>query len=116
MIVTVTGDIDCATGPAIEARLIRALSEDGADVVADLAGVSFVDCAGLGSLVAVQRWAAAHGLRFRIARPAPAVTRLLSEVDQPAVELLPPAKTETPETGTRAAAAGPARVTGAPAL
>jgi anti-anti-sigma factor len=88
MIVRLTGEVDCATGCVIEAELVRTMADNGADVVADLGAVSFLDCAGLGSLVAVRRWAAEHGLRFRIARPGPAVQRLLDAVEPTAIELL----------------------------
>ena len=87
-IVRLTGDIDCATGPVVESQLVRALSESGADLVADLDAVSFLDCAGLGSLIAVHHWATARGLRFRIARPAPAVRRLLDTVDEHVLDLV----------------------------
>jgi anti-anti-sigma factor len=89
MIVRLTGEIDCATGPAVAANLIRTMSENHADVVADVGGVSFLDCAGLGSLVAVGRWAAERGWRFRLTRPAPAVRRLLDAIEPGVIELLP---------------------------
>jgi anti-anti-sigma factor len=88
MIVRLAGEIDCATGPAVQADLLRTVSEHRADVVADLGEVTFLDCAGLGALVAVRVWAAEHGLRFRVTRPAPAVRRLLDAAGPETSELL----------------------------
>ena len=87
-IVRLTGEIDCATGPVVESQLVRELSESGTDLVADLDAVSFLDCAGLGSLIAVHHWATEHGLSFRIARPAPAVRRLLDTLDLRVLDLV----------------------------
>jgi anti-anti-sigma factor len=46
-------------------------------VIVDLEAVSFVDCAGLGVLLAVDRRARRTGRRILLANPRPAVARLL---------------------------------------
>jgi len=89
MIVRLDGEIDCATGPGIAAGLVQTMSESGADLVADLADVSFLDGAGLGALVLVRHFAAERGLRFRVTRPSRAVGRVLEAVDPRVVDLLP---------------------------
>jgi anti-sigma B factor antagonist len=46
--ICVSGDLDVATGPDLEARLGRASVLHGDDgIVLDLAGIEFIDCAGL---------------------------------------------------------------------
>jgi anti-anti-sigma factor len=87
-VIRVRGELDCATGPGVEEVLLRRLREWGT-VVTDLAGVSFVDCAGLGTLVAVQQWALRQHLRLVLTRPAPAVRRLLDVVGEPVLDLSP---------------------------
>src|SRR5437588_11158032 len=53
-VLTVTGELDLATSPALEAQLERASS--GPDlVILDLRGVSFMDSTGLSLLVKAQR-------------------------------------------------------------
>jgi anti-sigma B factor antagonist len=65
-VVTVAGDLDVATAPALHAELVRASGEGATDVVVDLLGVPFIDSVGLGTLVgAAKRLNARRGrLRF----------------------------------------------------
>jgi anti-anti-sigma factor len=79
-IVRLAGEIDCATRPAVEAQLMQAAAESGAHLIADLHAVSFLDCAGLGGLIAVRLWARERGLSLRVARPSPQVRLLLDAV------------------------------------
>ena len=46
------------------------------DLCVDAAGISFVDCAGLGSLVDAARAVRGTGARFEMARMSPALVRL----------------------------------------
>jgi anti-anti-sigma factor len=75
-VVHLHGELDCLTGPDLELTLTHLLTERGR-LIADLAGLSFLDCAGLGSLVAVHRWAGQHGKHLTFAHPTPGVHRLL---------------------------------------
>jgi anti-anti-sigma factor len=87
-VVPVRGELDCASGPVVEADLVRRLAEGG-DLAADLSGVTFIDCAGLGSLIAVRRWATERGLRFGILGPPPVVGRLLLAAGPDLLEIVP---------------------------
>jgi anti-sigma B factor antagonist len=76
-VVTVTGELDLATTPALEAELERTSS--GPEVVIlDLRGVSFMDSTGLSLLVKAQRRAEDSGQRLAIVRGGAQVQRLLS--------------------------------------
>ena len=59
VLVTVAGEIDIATVPALHERL-RLLAAPGRAVVVDLDQVTFIDAAGLGALAGAARQAAAH--------------------------------------------------------
>lgn len=71
-----TGEIDAHTAPRL-ARLLTPLPGTSGDVTVDLGGVDFVDSSGLGVLIDAHRRAAGEGRRFVLARPSPAVVRLL---------------------------------------
>ena len=75
-VVRVCGDVDIATTPALQQHLFG-LIEAGHRVVIDLADVQFMDCSGLGVLLACQRRAATTGAVLVLRRPSHRVTRLL---------------------------------------
>jgi anti-anti-sigma factor len=76
--VAVTGEVDLATAPALRERLLGVLHEQSPDLIdVDLAGVTFLDCAGIGALVAVHNAAVQAGRRMRVTRPQPIVRRVL---------------------------------------
>jgi anti-sigma B factor antagonist len=57
-VVTVTGEVDLHTAPALRAALepaVAAASADRQDVVVDLTGVSFLDSTGLGEIVGAHK-------------------------------------------------------------
>jgi anti-sigma B factor antagonist len=54
-VVSVTGEIDLATGPELERALLALPDEGVASVVVDLTGCSFMDSTGLHLLVRTQR-------------------------------------------------------------
>ncbi|MFL1381988.1 STAS domain-containing protein [Nocardiopsis protaetiae] len=77
-VVPVDGEIDLATVPGLRARLAAAAREERCEcLVVDLAGVGFLDASGVGALVAAHRILAARGARLVLARPRPAVARVL---------------------------------------
>lgn len=85
--VVVTGDVDMAGGPVLEAAI---LEREGTDpVVIDLGGVSFIDSSGLRSLLGASRRAAGRGSHVVLRQVGPEVTRLLeitSTTDQFEIE------------------------------
>ena len=72
-----SGDVDAYTAPGLRARLHEA-TEAGGDaelVVVDLERVTFIDSAGLGTLVGAHRRMRERGGWLRIVRPPPLVAR-----------------------------------------
>jgi anti-sigma B factor antagonist len=51
VVVSVRGDVDVATAPALRAELHQAIGADGSRVIIDVSGMDFIDSAGLGVLV-----------------------------------------------------------------
>lgn len=76
-LVSLDGELDTAGVTAVSRRLVEALVGHGA-LVADLAELRFLDCAGIGMLVGVELEAECRRLRFVLARPRPPVRRLLT--------------------------------------
>jgi anti-sigma B factor antagonist len=74
--VSVHGEIDVATVPALQLRL-RDLRGPGSHVVLDLDGVAFMDSAGLRVIVDEHRAAAAGGWRFSLSGGSQDVRRLI---------------------------------------
>jgi anti-anti-sigma factor len=59
-------------------RLLRVLRDQRPDLLdVDLAGVTFLDCTGLGALVAVRNAAIRAGGQMRVSHPQPIVRRIL---------------------------------------
>jgi anti-anti-sigma factor len=76
--VSVVGEVDLATVPALRDRLLTVVHEQApAALVVDLAGVTFLDCAGIGTLVAAHNAAIRAGGQVRVSDPHPTVRRLL---------------------------------------
>lgn len=74
-VIVVVGDIDMASGPQVEAVILR--REDASPLVIDLAGVAFIDSSGLRSLLGASRRAAARGTTVVLRSVGPEVHRLL---------------------------------------
>jgi anti-anti-sigma factor len=65
--VGVTGEIDLAAGPALEAGIMAGLEELGVDtVLVDLAGVTFLDSSGISVLLKGRRAADSLGRGYRV--------------------------------------------------
>ena len=76
--ITLHGELDIATAPALGAA-VRPLAEaGGAHLVIDLAGLRFCDCAGLTLFVRWQSWTALTGGSLRLVAPPRIVRRLLT--------------------------------------
>ncbi|HEX5332944.1 MAG TPA: STAS domain-containing protein [Cellulomonas sp.] len=91
-VVRVVGELDLASASWVRDRIARAARNPAREVVVDLSGVSFVDCAGLGALLSAQ---AQLGTRLSLRAPSVAVLKLL-------------------ELTTLRAAVGPLHVVGSP--
>ena len=74
--VVLNGEIDAHTAPAL-ADWLEPLPGAGTDVSIDLAGVGFIDSRGLGVLIDAHHRALDAGRRLVLARPSPAVVRLV---------------------------------------
>jgi anti-anti-sigma factor len=76
--VAVTGELDLATAPALRGRLVHVLHEQSGNILeVDLAGVTFLDCAGIGALVALRNVALVAGRQMRVTHPQRIVRRIL---------------------------------------
>ena len=115
---TVTGDLDIACVPLLQDVLARV--RRGSDLVINLGGVTFIDCAGLGVLVSAHRRTQARGGTLSVAHVSTQVRRVLelTGVDLPVASANNPV-TSAPERATpctrhRTAASGRVQLTPAP--
>ncbi len=77
-IVTIDGDIDIASTPALREHLRDVLNtREHARVIIDLSGVHFCDASGLGLLIGAQRHARRLRTSLCLSGPQPPVLRLL---------------------------------------
>jgi anti-anti-sigma factor len=76
--VAVVGEVDLATTPMLRERLLRVLLDQRPELLdVDLAGVTLLDCIGLGVLVAVRNAAIRAGGQMRVSHPQPIVRQVL---------------------------------------
>jgi anti-sigma B factor antagonist len=75
VVLRATGDLDAYTAPGLRAQLHEATSGAAELVVVDLAEITFIDSAGLGTLVGAHRRMREAGGRLRIVRPPALVAR-----------------------------------------
>ena len=76
-VVVVQGEVDIADVADIEAAVQRAAARSRHGVVADLRGVSFIDCSGLGAFLAAREALRSRGLDLILVATDGPVTRLL---------------------------------------
>jgi anti-sigma B factor antagonist len=76
VIVAVTGDVDISTVTRLRERLSE-LTDGGQTLIVDLNRVTFIDSAGLGTLVSAARRAAAHGSSLHAVCARPQTRKLL---------------------------------------
>lgn len=76
--VTVSGEVDVASAPALRDALIEAVNHGCPDVVVDVNAVRFIDAAGVEALAAEARRARARGIRLRLLGASRPVVRILA--------------------------------------
>ncbi len=72
---TVSGEIDSSSAPALRARLDEVLDRGATELTVDLTGVSFLDSAGLCVLAAAHRRAVRTDVHLRVLASSRAVIR-----------------------------------------
>lgn len=77
-VLAVSGELDLATSPTLDAELERAASSGTELLVLDLRGVSFMDSTGLSVLVKAQRRAQTSEQRLAVVKGGDQVLRLLT--------------------------------------
>ena len=73
-VLSVAGEIDLATAPALDAAIAEALEKDPAAFVIELSGVEFMASAGLQLLIATQE-KLSESTRFAVVANGPATSR-----------------------------------------
>jgi anti-sigma B factor antagonist len=77
-IISVSGELDLASSPALEEELERASTSEAALVIVDLRGLEFMDSTGLSVLVRAHQRSAEKSQRFGLVNGSQQVQRLLS--------------------------------------
>lgn len=78
IVLTLSGHLQCADGDSILRDKIAQLVRDGkTSVLIDLAGVSYIDSAGVGALVQAYTQLASCGGRLKLLHPSPHPARVL---------------------------------------
>jgi anti-anti-sigma factor len=75
-IIALDGELDITTAPGLAQRLAP-VARTGSDLVLNLAGIRFCDCAGLNMFLRLRRLASASGGSLHLAAPTAAVRRLI---------------------------------------
>jgi anti-anti-sigma factor len=78
--IAVTGDIDLGTAEDLLVRLTALIGSPRHEISLDLSGVTFIDCAGLRTLTAIDARTRANGTSIRLTAMSPAVARLFELV------------------------------------
>jgi len=78
VIVTLGGELDIVSAPAVRERLLSLLSPAASRLVIDMSAVRYADASGLAVLVSSQRRAALLGGTLRLAALQPEVARVLT--------------------------------------
>nr|WP_240940374.1 STAS domain-containing protein [Planosporangium flavigriseum] len=78
-VIALHGEVDYATALDLRATISATLNAGAVDrIVVDLAGVTFLDSTGVGTLVVATRICADHLVEFRVCDPNPFIARLLT--------------------------------------
>jgi anti-sigma B factor antagonist len=78
LIVEIRGEIDILSAPELRDELLRVIRHRGSRLALDLAGVTFIDCAGVGVLLATRRRAQLEDGSVEVIRASPRVRRMIS--------------------------------------
>jgi anti-anti-sigma factor len=78
LVVEIRGEIDIQSAAELRDELLRMIRRCGPELALDLAGVTFIDCAGLTVLLATRRRAQLEEGSVRIIRASPRVLRVIS--------------------------------------
>jgi anti-sigma B factor antagonist len=78
LVVEIRGEIDIQSAPELRDELLRVIGRCGPELALDLAGVTFMDCAGLTVLLATRRRAQLEEGSVRVIRASPRVLRVIS--------------------------------------
>jgi anti-sigma B factor antagonist len=105
-VVTLRGELDLASTPALASHLTAAAA-CGPNVIVDLAGLEYIGYSGLGVLVRVGKWLRASGGDLALAAPQPQVRKILVVTGLIDVFAVHPS-VEAAAGGSRAAHPGPA--------
>ena len=77
-VVAICGEIDIQSASELREKLLQVIRRRGPQVTIDLAGVTFLDCAGINVLLATRRRAQLEDGWVRLVRASPQVRRTLS--------------------------------------
>ena len=77
LIVEIRGEIDVQSAPGLRDELLRVIRRHGSLLALDLAGVTFMDCAGINVLLATRRRAQLEEGSVRVIRASPRVRRTI---------------------------------------
>jgi anti-sigma B factor antagonist len=77
-VVTLRGEFDLTGLPGVASHLITATAVYGPWVIVDLAGLDYIDLAGLGVLVRVWKWTRRSGGDLLLAAPQDVVRKVLT--------------------------------------
>ena len=106
--VEVAGEIDVASGPLLSEQAWLIMRAHGPHLALDLAGVTFIDCAGVSALLALCRAARTLGGSVRLAAASPCVRRLVRITGlQPVLGIVPASPRSAPAVPGSAAAQRP---------
>lgn len=75
-VVTVSGEVDVATAPALRDCVERVVERDEGAVVVDLLGVTFIDSTGLGVLIGAHRRCVDDGRELRVVVGEPRILKV----------------------------------------
>ena len=76
-IVAISGEVDVCTEAPLQQALLRIIRERGARLMLDLSGVSFMDCAGLRTILATRSRTEMRGGFLRLIAVSAAVRRII---------------------------------------
>jgi len=70
------GEIDVATAPTLEARVMEVCRDDAEEILLDMSRVSFIDSSGLNALLRLKEVCEEHGCELYLTPGRPPVERL----------------------------------------